>query len=53
MDSIELLKSISKSFFENDNEHIMYFSLSENLIDTYKSFVKPDELLLDLNLLEI
>lgn len=48
MDSIELLKSISKSFFENDNEHIMYFSLSENLIDTYKSFVKPDELLLDL-----
>lgn len=48
MDSVELLKSISKSFFDNNDEHVIYFSLSDNLFDCYKNSTKSDILIIDL-----
>lgn len=48
MDSRELLTSISHSFFKNDNEHIIYFSISDNLIDYYNDLENDGVLVIDL-----
>lgn len=48
MDSKELLKSISSAFFSNENERVIYFSLTGGLLSSLSSIMEKGVLTVDL-----
>lgn len=48
MDSKELLKSITQSFYEDDKEFITYLSLSQFLMNSYRNILDEDTIIVDL-----
>lgn len=49
MDSKDILQSITESFFSNDNQKIVYLSLSERLMNLVNELLEDDITVLDLN----
>lgn len=48
MNSEELIKSITKAFFDSPNEHVSYISLPSGLMDVYKTHFGNDIQIIDL-----